>query len=107
MQYIKLFPSRAHNFVFSQASMTGSTLSLYLASQEDSVLQSRISPVKRGPIHDEPKTKGNLQRSNRTRDTPPRGRGEAQETTSPTALELLKVHSRVGGGITIQFLFMD
>uniref|UniRef100_A0A674B0N0 Glutamate receptor interacting protein 2a n=1 Tax=Salmo trutta TaxID=8032 RepID=A0A674B0N0_SALTR len=77
-----------------EASMTGSTLSLYLASQEDSVLQSRISPVKRGPIHDEPKTKGNLQRSNRTRDTPPRGRGEAQETTSPTALELLKVTLR-------------
>nr|XP_029519711.1 glutamate receptor-interacting protein 2-like isoform X2 [Oncorhynchus nerka] len=75
-----------------EASMTGSTLSLYLASQE--VLQSRISPVKRGPIHDEPKTKGNLQRSNRTRDTPPRGRGETQETTSPTALELLKVSLR-------------
>uniref|UniRef100_A0AAZ3QK94 PDZ domain-containing protein n=1 Tax=Oncorhynchus tshawytscha TaxID=74940 RepID=A0AAZ3QK94_ONCTS len=75
-----------------EASMTGSTLSLYLASQE--VLKSRISPVKRGPIHDEPKTKGNLQRSNRTRDTPPRGRGETQETTSPTALELLKVTLR-------------
>ncbi|XP_038863429.1 glutamate receptor-interacting protein 2-like [Salvelinus namaycush] len=74
-----------------EASMTGSTLSLYLASQEDSVLQSTISPVKRGPIHDEPKTKGNLQRSNRTTDTPHRGRGETQET----ALELLKVHSRV------------
>uniref|UniRef100_A0A8C8MFU2 PDZ domain-containing protein n=1 Tax=Oncorhynchus tshawytscha TaxID=74940 RepID=A0A8C8MFU2_ONCTS len=58
------------------------------------LLKSRISPVKRGPIHDEPKTKGNLQRSNRTRDTPPRGRGETQETTSPTALELLKVTLR-------------
>ncbi|CAB1329274.1 unnamed protein product [Coregonus sp. 'balchen'] len=60
-----------------EASMTGSTLSLYLEetkSQEDSMLESRISPVKRGPIHNEPKTKGNLQRSNRTRDTPPRGR---------------------------------
>ncbi|XP_041702707.1 glutamate receptor-interacting protein 2 isoform X3 [Coregonus clupeaformis] len=80
-----------------EASMTGSTLSLYLEetkSQEDSMLQSRISPVKRGPIHNELKTKGNLQRSNRTRDTPPRGRVEAQETTSPTALELLKVTLR-------------
>ncbi|CAB1336115.1 unnamed protein product, partial [Coregonus sp. 'balchen'] len=80
-----------------EASMTGSTLSLYLEetrSQEDSVLQSRISPVKRGPIHDEPKTKSNLQRSNRTRDTPPGGTGEPQETTSPTALELLKVTLR-------------
>ncbi|XP_038867477.1 glutamate receptor-interacting protein 2a [Salvelinus namaycush] len=80
-----------------EASMTGSTLSLYLEetrSQDDSVLQSRISPVKRGPIHDEPKTKSNLQRSNRTRDTPPRGRGEPQETSSPTALELLKVTLR-------------
>uniref|UniRef100_A0A8C7M8I8 Glutamate receptor interacting protein 2a n=1 Tax=Oncorhynchus kisutch TaxID=8019 RepID=A0A8C7M8I8_ONCKI len=80
-----------------EASMTGSTLSLYLEetrSQDDSVLQSRISPVKRGPIHDEPKTKSNLQRSNRTRDTPPRGRGEPQETSSPTTLELLKVTLR-------------
>uniref|UniRef100_A0A673ZHQ9 Glutamate receptor interacting protein 2a n=1 Tax=Salmo trutta TaxID=8032 RepID=A0A673ZHQ9_SALTR len=47
-----------------------------------------------GPIHDEPKTKSNLQRSNRTRDTPPRGRGEPQETSSPTTLELLKVTLR-------------
>ncbi|XP_029477384.1 glutamate receptor-interacting protein 2a isoform X1 [Oncorhynchus nerka] len=80
-----------------EASMTGSTLSLYLEetrSQDDSVLQSRISPVKGGPIHDEPKTKSNLQRSNRTRDTPPRGRGEPQETSSPTTLELLKVTLR-------------
>uniref|UniRef100_A0A673ZGU2 Glutamate receptor interacting protein 2a n=1 Tax=Salmo trutta TaxID=8032 RepID=A0A673ZGU2_SALTR len=80
-----------------EASMTGSTLSLYLEetrSQDDSVLQNRISPVKRGPIHDEPKTKSNLQRSNRTRDTPPRGRGEPQETSSPTTLELLKVTLR-------------
>uniref|UniRef100_A0A4W5Q7Z9 Glutamate receptor interacting protein 2a n=1 Tax=Hucho hucho TaxID=62062 RepID=A0A4W5Q7Z9_9TELE len=73
------------------------TLSLYLEetrSQEDSVLQNRISPVTRGCIHDEPKTKSNLQRSNRTRDTPPRGRGEPQETSSPTTLELLKVTLR-------------
>uniref|UniRef100_A0A3P8X7L4 PDZ domain-containing protein n=1 Tax=Esox lucius TaxID=8010 RepID=A0A3P8X7L4_ESOLU len=76
-----------------EASMTGSTLSLYLEetkSQEDSVLQNRISPVKRGPIHEEPKTKDNLQRSNKIRDTPHRGK-EIHETTSPTALELLKV----------------
>lgn len=81
-----------------EASMTGSTLSLYLEetrSQDDSVLQNRISPVKRGPIHDEPKTKSNLQRSNRTRDTPPRGRGEPQETNSPTTLELLKNHTTI------------
>uniref|UniRef100_A0A6Q2XNH9 PDZ domain-containing protein n=1 Tax=Esox lucius TaxID=8010 RepID=A0A6Q2XNH9_ESOLU len=79
--------------IYLQASMTGSTLSLYLEetkSQEDSVLQNRISPVKRGPIHEEPKTKDNLQRSNKIRDTPHRGK-EIHETTSPTALELLKV----------------
>ncbi|KAJ8016107.1 hypothetical protein DPEC_G00003710 [Dallia pectoralis] len=75
-----------------EASMTGSTLSLYLEetkSQEDSVLQNRISPVKRGSIHEELKMKDNLQRSNKIRDTPQRA--ELIETTSPTALELLKV----------------
>uniref|UniRef100_A0A8C7R003 Glutamate receptor interacting protein 2a n=2 Tax=Oncorhynchus mykiss TaxID=8022 RepID=A0A8C7R003_ONCMY len=71
--------------------------SLYLSQSATKITNwggSRISPVKRGPIHDEPKTKSNLQRSNRTRDTPPRGRGEPQETSSPTALELLKVTLR-------------
>uniref|UniRef100_A0A8C7M8F5 Glutamate receptor interacting protein 2a n=1 Tax=Oncorhynchus kisutch TaxID=8019 RepID=A0A8C7M8F5_ONCKI len=71
--------------------------SLYLsqsATKRTNWGSSRISPVKRGPIHDEPKTKSNLQRSNRTRDTPPRGRGEPQETSSPTTLELLKVTLR-------------
>uniref|UniRef100_A0A4W5QHX5 Glutamate receptor interacting protein 2a n=1 Tax=Hucho hucho TaxID=62062 RepID=A0A4W5QHX5_9TELE len=90
VSYISLYLSQS-------TSMTGSTLSLYLEetrSQEDSVLQNRISPVTRGCIHDEPKTKSNLQRSNRTRDTPPRGRGEPQETSSPTTLELLKVTLR-------------
>uniref|UniRef100_A0A8C7QWL3 Glutamate receptor interacting protein 2a n=1 Tax=Oncorhynchus mykiss TaxID=8022 RepID=A0A8C7QWL3_ONCMY len=70
--------------------------SLYLSQSATKITNwgGRISPVKRGPIHDEPKTKSNLQRSNRTRDTPPRGRGEPQETSSPTALELLKVTLR-------------
>uniref|UniRef100_A0A8C8JHG0 PDZ domain-containing protein n=1 Tax=Oncorhynchus tshawytscha TaxID=74940 RepID=A0A8C8JHG0_ONCTS len=71
--------------------------SLYLSQSATKITNwggSRISPVKRGPIHDEPKTKSNLQRSNRTRDTPPRGRGEPQETSSPTTLELLKVTLR-------------
>uniref|UniRef100_A0A8C8JIQ8 PDZ domain-containing protein n=1 Tax=Oncorhynchus tshawytscha TaxID=74940 RepID=A0A8C8JIQ8_ONCTS len=70
--------------------------SLYLSQSATKITNwgGRISPVKRGPIHDEPKTKSNLQRSNRTRDTPPRGRGEPQETSSPTTLELLKVTLR-------------
>ncbi|KAL1021564.1 hypothetical protein UPYG_G00014860 [Umbra pygmaea] len=65
-----------------EASMTGSSLSLYLEetkSQEDSVLQNRISPVKMGSTHEEPKTRDTLPRRDR------------QENTSPTALELLKV----------------
>uniref|UniRef100_A0A8C8JMQ0 PDZ domain-containing protein n=1 Tax=Oncorhynchus tshawytscha TaxID=74940 RepID=A0A8C8JMQ0_ONCTS len=68
--------------------------SLYLSQSATKITNWGGSPVKRGPIHDEPKTKSNLQRSNRTRDTPPRGRGEPQETSSPTTLELLKVTLR-------------
>uniref|UniRef100_A0A4W5QLV8 Glutamate receptor interacting protein 2a n=1 Tax=Hucho hucho TaxID=62062 RepID=A0A4W5QLV8_9TELE len=73
-----------------------SYISLYLSQSATKRTNwgGRISPVTRGCIHDEPKTKSNLQRSNRTRDTPPRGRGEPQETSSPTTLELLKVTLR-------------
>uniref|UniRef100_UPI003AAFD93D glutamate receptor-interacting protein 2-like n=1 Tax=Centroberyx gerrardi TaxID=166262 RepID=UPI003AAFD93D len=80
-----------------EASMTGSTLSLYLEetkTHEDSLLQSSISPIKREGIHDKPKNKGNLNRSIGARDLPPRGKGDSSDILSPTTLELHKVTLR-------------
>ncbi|XP_056131298.1 glutamate receptor-interacting protein 2-like [Lampris incognitus] len=80
-----------------EASMTGSTLSLYLEetkSQEESVFHTTISPIKRDGVHDEPKTKGNLIRSIGARDIPPRGKGDPSDALSPTTLELHKLTIR-------------
>ncbi|XP_029911160.1 glutamate receptor-interacting protein 2-like [Myripristis murdjan] len=79
-----------------EASMTGSTLSLYLEetkTHEDS-LQTRISPIKREGIHDEPKTKGNLNNTLGAGVIPRRGKGYPSDILSPTALELHKVTIR-------------
>ncbi|KAM3871614.1 glutamate receptor-interacting protein 2-like [Diretmus argenteus] len=80
-----------------EASMTGSTLSLYLdetKTNEDSMLNTRISPIKMEGMHDEPTTKGNLNRSIGARDMPPGGKGDPSDLLSPNALELHKVTIR-------------
>lgn len=73
--------------------MTGSTMSLYLEetkTPEDSVLQTRISPIKREVPLGEPKTKGNRNMSTRAR-----GTGVPLDALSPSALELHKVLPRI------------
>uniref|UniRef100_UPI0037E87005 glutamate receptor-interacting protein 2-like n=1 Tax=Semicossyphus pulcher TaxID=241346 RepID=UPI0037E87005 len=80
-----------------EASMTGSALSLYLEetkTNDDSMFQSDISPIKREGIHVESKNKSNLNMSTRARDTPPRGKGDPSDMLSPTTLALHKVTIR-------------
>ncbi|XP_076022380.1 glutamate receptor-interacting protein 2-like [Genypterus blacodes] len=80
-----------------EASMTGSSLSLYLEetkTNEDSMFQSQISPIKKKGIHDESKNKSNLSISAGGRNTASREKGHLSEMLSPTALELHKVTIR-------------
>uniref|UniRef100_A0A8C4HL50 Glutamate receptor interacting protein 2a n=1 Tax=Dicentrarchus labrax TaxID=13489 RepID=A0A8C4HL50_DICLA len=77
-----------------EASMTGSALSLYLEeskTNEDSMFQSEISPIKREGIHGDPKNKSNLNMPTGARDVPSRGKGDPPDILSPTTLALHKV----------------
>lgn len=74
--------------------MTGSALSLYLEetkTNEDSVFQSELSPIKSEGIFTESKNKNNLNIASRARDVPSRGKGDPCDILSPTALALHKV----------------
>lgn len=74
--------------------MTGSALSLYLEetkTNEDSVFQSEISPIKNEGICAESKKKRNLNMSTGTRNVPSRDKGDPCDILSPTALALHKV----------------
>ncbi|XP_074500136.1 glutamate receptor-interacting protein 2-like isoform X4 [Sebastes fasciatus] len=80
-----------------EASMTGSALSLYLEetkTNDDSMFQSEISPIKREGMHGEFKSKSNLDMSTGARDLPSRGRGDPSDILSPTPLALHKVSMR-------------
>uniref|UniRef100_A0A8C4HS72 Glutamate receptor interacting protein 2a n=1 Tax=Dicentrarchus labrax TaxID=13489 RepID=A0A8C4HS72_DICLA len=80
-----------------EASMTGSALSLYLEeskTNEDSMFQSEISPIKREGIHGDPKNKSNLNMPTGARDVPSRGKGDPPDILSPTTLALHKVTIR-------------
>ncbi|KAF7666710.1 hypothetical protein LDENG_00096460 [Lucifuga dentata] len=80
-----------------EASMTGSSLSLYLEetkTNEDSVFPSQISPIKKEGIHDELKNKSNLSVSTGGGDILSRDKGDPFEMLSTAALELHKVTIR-------------
>ncbi|XP_029993974.1 glutamate receptor-interacting protein 2a isoform X1 [Sphaeramia orbicularis] len=80
-----------------EASMTGSALSLYLEeskTNEDSMFQSEISPIKKERIHVESKINSNLNMSTGARDELSRSKGDTTDSLSPTALELHKVTIR-------------
>ncbi|XP_075330830.1 glutamate receptor-interacting protein 2-like isoform X3 [Odontesthes bonariensis] len=80
-----------------EASMTGSTLSLYLEetkTNEDSMFHSEISPIKKERNHSESKKKSSLNMSTRAREVPSRAKGDPSEMLSPTALALHKVSLR-------------
>ncbi|XP_040008159.1 glutamate receptor-interacting protein 2-like [Xiphias gladius] len=80
-----------------EASMTGSTLSLYLEetkTNEDLIFQSEISPIKREGISADSKNKSNLNMSTGARDVPARGKGDPCDILSPTTLALHKVTIR-------------
>ncbi|XP_059188498.1 glutamate receptor-interacting protein 2a isoform X2 [Centropristis striata] len=80
-----------------EASMTGSALSLYLEetkTNDDSMFQSEISPIKREGVHCESINKSNLNMSTGSRDAPSRGRGDPSDILSPTTLALHKVAMR-------------
>ncbi|XP_031700774.1 glutamate receptor-interacting protein 2-like isoform X1 [Anarrhichthys ocellatus] len=80
-----------------EASMTGSALSLYLEetkTNDDSMFQSEISPIKREGMHGEFNSKSNLNMSTGGRDVPSRGRGDTSDVLSPTTLALHKVTMR-------------
>lgn len=82
------------DFVLFQASMTGSALSLYLEetkTNDDSMFQSEISPIKREGLHSDANNKSNLNMSTGARDVPSRGRGDPSDILSPTPLALHKV----------------
>ncbi|XP_063737685.1 glutamate receptor-interacting protein 2-like isoform X2 [Eleginops maclovinus] len=80
-----------------EASMTGSALSLYLdetTTNDDSMLRSEISPIKREAMHCESNNKSNLHMLTGGRDLPPQGRGDRSDIVSPTTLALHKVTLR-------------
>ncbi|XP_044208177.1 glutamate receptor-interacting protein 2-like isoform X3 [Thunnus albacares] len=80
-----------------EASMTGSALSLYLEetkTNEDSMFQSEISPIKREGIHVESKNKSNLNMSTGARDIASQSKGDPSDIMSPTTLALHKVTIR-------------
>ncbi|XP_068184726.1 glutamate receptor-interacting protein 2 isoform X2 [Antennarius striatus] len=77
-----------------EASMTGSALSLYLEetkTNEDSMFESEISPIKSEGIHGNAKTKSNLNVLAEARHIPSCGKGDLSDVFSPTTLELHKV----------------
>uniref|UniRef100_A0A7N8XIE8 Glutamate receptor interacting protein 2a n=1 Tax=Mastacembelus armatus TaxID=205130 RepID=A0A7N8XIE8_9TELE len=77
-----------------EASMTGSTLSLYLEetkTNEDSVFRSEISPIKMNTVRTESNNKRNLNMSTGTRDVSSRGKEDPSAILSPTTLALHKV----------------
>uniref|UniRef100_M4AN14 Glutamate receptor interacting protein 2a n=1 Tax=Xiphophorus maculatus TaxID=8083 RepID=M4AN14_XIPMA len=79
-----------------EASMTGSTLSLYLEetkTSEDSVLLSEISPIKMEGIHGVSKNKS-LNMSTGARDGSSRAKGDPSDILSPSSLALQKVSLR-------------
>lgn len=74
--------------------MTGSALSLYLEetkTNDNSMFQSEISPIKREGIHAESKNTSNLNMLTGGRDVPYRGKGDPCDILSPTTLALHKV----------------
>ncbi|KAF1390350.1 hypothetical protein PFLUV_G00057140 [Perca fluviatilis] len=80
-----------------EASMTGSALSLYLEetkTNDDSMFNSEISPIKREGMHGEPRNKSNLNMSTGARDVPSQGRGDPSDILSPITLALHKVTVR-------------
>ncbi len=84
--------------------MTGSALSLYLEetkTNEDSMFQSEISPIKREGIHGESKNRSNPNMSTGARDAPSQGKGDPSDILSPTTLALHKV-VLLGSDFTLQ-----
>ncbi|KAM7404884.1 hypothetical protein PAMP_012193 [Pampus punctatissimus] len=80
-----------------EASMTGSSLSLYLEetkTNEDSMFQSEISPIKREEIHIESKNKSNLNMLTGARDVASHDKGDPSDILSSTTLALHKVNMR-------------
>ncbi|XP_074537236.1 glutamate receptor-interacting protein 2-like isoform X2 [Halichoeres trimaculatus] len=80
-----------------EASMTGSALSLYLEetkTNDDSMFQSDISPIKREGVHLESKAQTNLNMSAGARDSTSRGKGDPTDILSSTTLALHKVTIR-------------
>ncbi|KAM7411700.1 hypothetical protein PAMA_021605 [Pampus argenteus] len=80
-----------------EASMTGSSLSLYLEetkTNEDSMFPSEISPIKREEIHIESKNKSNLNMSTGARDVASHDKVDPSDILSPTTLALHKVNIR-------------
>uniref|UniRef100_A0A8C7X0F6 Glutamate receptor interacting protein 2a n=1 Tax=Oryzias sinensis TaxID=183150 RepID=A0A8C7X0F6_9TELE len=79
------------------ASMTGSTLSLYLEETktcEEAIFHSDISTIKREAIHSEAKNKSSLSMLTRAREVSSRTKRDPPEIVSPTALALHKVTLR-------------
>uniref|UniRef100_A0A8C7X0G7 Glutamate receptor interacting protein 2a n=1 Tax=Oryzias sinensis TaxID=183150 RepID=A0A8C7X0G7_9TELE len=80
-----------------EASMTGSTLSLYLEETktcEEAIFHSDISTIKREAIHSEAKNKSSLSMLTRAREVSSRTKRDPPEIVSPTALALHKVTLR-------------
>uniref|UniRef100_A0A673A762 Glutamate receptor interacting protein 2a n=1 Tax=Sphaeramia orbicularis TaxID=375764 RepID=A0A673A762_9TELE len=63
-------------------------------TNEDSMFQSEISPIKKERIHVESKINSNLNMSTGARDELSRSKGDTTDSLSPTALELHKVTIR-------------
>ncbi|XP_037539990.1 glutamate receptor-interacting protein 2-like [Nematolebias whitei] len=79
-----------------EASMTGSTVSLYLdesKTTEDSMFHSEISPIKKEKSHSEAKTKS-LNLSSGARDGSSRTKEDPSDILSPSGLALHKVSIR-------------
>ncbi|KAM6925107.1 glutamate receptor-interacting protein 2-like isoform 2-T2 [Xenentodon cancila] len=77
-----------------EASMTSSTLSLYLdetKTYEDSMFHSEIIPIRKEGIHREPGNKSKLNISTGARDVSSTAKGDHSDMLSPTALELHKM----------------
>ncbi|XP_020560391.1 glutamate receptor-interacting protein 2 isoform X3 [Oryzias latipes] len=80
-----------------EASMTGSTLSLYLEETktcEEAIFHSDISTIKREAIHSEAKNKSSLSMLTRAREVSSGTKRDPPEIVSPTALALHKVTLR-------------
>lgn len=80
--------------VLLQASMTGSALSLYLEetkTNEDSLFQSEVSPIKQEGGHVKSNNMSSLSASTGVRRVASRGKLDPSDVLSPTGLALHKV----------------